>query len=99
MFGFDFSTGVSTSPPRAVAILTRAHFHKVSRAAGPQQTGMKHTQEADLGAEMLCVRRDLQQSGGTGAEQEVVDDLLVLESQPREFMRNGEDHMEVADGE
>ena len=61
--------------------------------------GMKHTQEADLGAEMLCVRRDLQQSGGTGAEQEVVDDLLVLESQPREFMRNGEDHMEVADGE
>ena len=32
-------------------------------------------------------------------EQEVVDDLLVLESQPREFMRNGEDHMEVADGE
>jgi hypothetical protein len=60
--------------------------------------GMKHTQEADLGAEMLCVRRDLQQSGGTGAEQEVVDDLLVVESQPREFMRNGEDHMEVADG-
>jgi hypothetical protein len=60
--------------------------------------GMKHTQEADLGAEMLCVRRDLQQSGGTGAKQEVVDDLLVVESQPREFMRNGEDHMEVADG-
>jgi len=59
---------------------------------------MKHSQEADLGAETLCVRRDLQQSGGTGAEQEVVDDLLVVESQPREFMRNGEDHMEVADG-
>jgi hypothetical protein len=39
---------------------------------------MKHTQEADLGAEMLCVRSDLQQSGGTGAEQEIVDDLLVL---------------------
>jgi hypothetical protein len=59
---------------------------------------MKHTQEADLGAQMLCVRRDLQQSGGTVAKQEVVDDLLVLKSQPREFMRNGEDHMEVADG-
>ena len=61
--------------------------------------GVEHTQEADLGAEMLCVRRDLQQSGGTGAEQEVVDDLLVLESQPRQFMRNGEAHLEVADGE
>jgi len=51
-----------------------------------------------LGAEMLYVGRDLQQRGGTGAEQQVVDDLLVLESQPREFMRNREDHMEVADG-
>jgi len=47
---------------------------------------------------MLYVGRDLQQRGGTGAEQQVVDDLLVLESQPREFMRNREDHMEVADG-
>src|ERR1700730_10152150 len=42
--------------------------------------GMQHTQEADLGAEMFCVRRDLQQRGGTGAEQQVVDDLLVLKS-------------------
>jgi hypothetical protein len=42
--------------------------------------GMKHTQEADLGAEMFCISRDLQQRGGTGAEQQVVDDLLVLES-------------------
>jgi hypothetical protein len=42
--------------------------------------GMKHTQEADLGPEMFCVSRDLQQRGGTGAEQEVVDDLLILES-------------------
>jgi len=42
--------------------------------------GMKHTQEADLGAEMFCVSRDLQQRGGAGAEQQVVDDLLVLQS-------------------
>ena len=41
---------------------------------------MKHTQEADLGAEMFCVSRDLQQRGGTAAEQQVVDDLLVLQS-------------------
>ena len=60
--------------------------------------GMKHTQEADLGAEMFCSSRDLQQRGGTGAEQEVVDDLLVLESQPGKLMWNGKDHMEVADG-
>ena len=44
--------------------------------------GVKHTQEADLRAEMFRIGRDLQQGGGTGAEQEVVDDLLVLQSQP-----------------
>ncbi|MGA8100538.1 MAG: hypothetical protein WB869_00195 [Candidatus Acidiferrales bacterium] len=42
--------------------------------------GMQHTQEADLGAEMFCVSRDFQQRGGTGAEQQVVDDLFVVES-------------------
>jgi len=32
--------------------------------------GMKHTQEADLGAEMFCVSRDFQQRGRrTGVEQ------------------------------
>jgi hypothetical protein len=61
--------------------------------------GMQHTQEADLGAEMLDLRSDLQQSGGTAAEQEVIDDLLVLESQPGECMGKGEDHVEVADRE
>src|SRR5438445_654027 len=59
--------------------------------------GMQHAQEANLGTEMLGIRSNLQQSGGTTAEQEVVDDLLVLKSQPGEFMRKGEDHMEVAD--
>ena len=59
--------------------------------------GMQHTQEADLGAEVLGLRGDFQQGGSTGAEQEVVGDLLVLESQPGECMRKGEDHMEVAD--
>jgi hypothetical protein len=60
--------------------------------------GVEHAQEADLRAEMLCVSRDREQSGGTGAEQEVVDDLLVLESQPRKLMWNGEDHMEITYG-
>lgn len=60
--------------------------------------GVEHTQEANLRAEMLCVSRDREQSGGTGAEQEVVDDLLVLESQPRKLMWNGEDHMEITYG-
>jgi 16S rRNA C1402 (ribose-2'-O) methylase RsmI len=48
--------------------------------------GMEHTQEADLGTEMPRVAGDLQQSRGAGAKQEVVDDCLVLQSQPRKLM-------------
>jgi len=78
---------------RATAWITQVDMRMMQKILAP---GMKHTQEADLGAEMLCVRRDLQQSGRHWCGTRVVDDLLVLESQPREFMRNGEDHMEVA---
>src|SRR5467141_4713601 len=38
---FDFSIVVSTSPLRAVAILTQSDFHEVSRAAGPKRQGRK----------------------------------------------------------
>jgi hypothetical protein len=48
--------------------------------------GMEHTQEADLGAKMLGVAGHLQQSRGAGAKQEIVDDGLVLQSQPRKLM-------------
>ena len=47
----------------------------------------------------LRIGGDLQQCRGAGAEQEIVNDLLVLQRQPREFMRKREDHMEVADGQ
>ena len=49
--------------------------------------GVEHTQEADLRTEMLGVAGDLQQSRGAGAKQQVVDDFLVLQSQPRELVR------------
>src|SRR6266581_986097 len=38
---FDFSIVVSTSPLRAVAILTQSDFHGVSRAVGPKRQGRK----------------------------------------------------------
>jgi hypothetical protein len=61
--------------------------------------GMQHTEEADPSPEMLGIGGDLQQRGGSSSEQEIVDEPLVLESQPGEFMGKGEDHMEVADRE
>src|SRR5260370_26340604 len=38
--GLDGSTAVSTSPLRAASILTRNHFHEVSRANGPKGQGL-----------------------------------------------------------
>jgi hypothetical protein len=40
--------------------------------------GVKHAEETDLRAEMPGVSRNLQQSGGGGAKQQVVDDFLVV---------------------
>ena len=45
--------------------------------------GMQHTEEADLSAEMLRIGSNLQECGGTGVEQDVIDDSLVLQSEPR----------------
>ena len=58
---------------------------------------VQHTQKADRSAEMPRVSGDREQRGRTGAEQQIVDDLLVVEGQPGEFVREREDHMRVAD--
>src|ERR1700751_681271 len=90
----------STSPlesrprhPRAAAILTRAHFHKVSRAAGPQQTSMQDTEEANFCAKMFGIAGNFEQCFCTGSEQEIVDDLLVLQNQRSQMTRKREDNM------
>ena len=59
--------------------------------------GVEHTEEADLCAKMLWIGVNFQQGCGAGSEQEVVDDLLVLQGQPRQLMGNGEDDMYVVD--
>src|ERR1700684_3107116 len=57
--------------------------------------GVEHTQETDLGAEMLGIGGNLHQGRGAGAKQEVVDDLLVLQRQPRQLVGDREDDMDV----
>lgn len=61
--------------------------------------GVEHAEESDRGAEMCRVGRDLQQRGRARAQEEIVDDALVLQRQPREVVREREDHMVVADGQ
>src|SRR5437879_3805240 len=61
--------------------------------------GVEHAEEADRGTEMLGVRRDLEERGRTRLEEQIVDDPFILQSQPRELMREREDDVVVADGE
>jgi hypothetical protein len=56
-------------------------------------------QPADGGAEPSRIRRDLQQGGGAGLEEEVVDDALVHERQPCEDLRHREHDVYIADGQ
>jgi hypothetical protein len=59
--------------------------------------GVEHAQKADLRTEVLGIGRYLQQSRGASAEQQIVDDLLVLQSQPRKFMRQRKHDVHVTD--
>src|ERR1700677_1366106 len=55
---------------------------------------MQHAQEADLGAQMGRVSSDGAESLGRGAEQDIVDEALVLEGEGRDLLRHREDNME-----
>jgi len=49
--------------------------------------GVQNAEEADLSSQMAWVRGDLLQGFGTGAEQQVVKNLLVLQQQLGELVR------------
>jgi hypothetical protein len=61
--------------------------------------GMEHTEEADLRPEMFRIASDLEEGCGTGLQQARVQELLVLQGERRQFMREGKDNMDVARGE
>jgi hypothetical protein len=58
--------------------------------------GMQHGEKADFCAEVSRVASDFEKSFRTGAEQQIVDDFLVLQSQWRKLPRKREHHMDVA---
>src|SRR5260370_3409418 len=58
--------------------------------------GMQHGEEADLRAEVFRISSEFEKGFCTGAEQEIVDDFLVLQSQWSKLWRKCEDHMDVA---
>ena len=61
--------------------------------------GVEHTEEVDFGAKMLGIASDFEEGFGSGLQQQIVQDFLVLQGERRQLMRWGEDNMDVARGE
>src|SRR6202035_3464295 len=58
--------------------------------------GVQHGEEANFRAEVSRIASDFEKCFRTGAEQQIVDDFLILQGQWRELRRKCEDHMDVA---
>ena len=56
---------------------------------------VEHAEEADLRTEVFRIGSNLQQRSGAGPEEKIINNLFVLQSQPREFVRDREDYMNV----
>jgi len=57
--------------------------------------GVQHAAEANFCAKMLGIAGDFEKRFGAGAEQEIVDDFLILQDQRSQMTRKREDHMHV----
>jgi len=57
--------------------------------------GVEHGQKADVGAQVLGVGCDPAQSGGRRAQQDAVDDFLVLQGDGSDLIRNGKDNVKI----
>jgi hypothetical protein len=58
--------------------------------------GVQHAEEADFCTEVSRIASDFEKGFGTGAEQEIVEDLFVLQDQWRQPVGECEDHVHVA---
>ena len=58
--------------------------------------GMQNAEEADFCTEVFGIAGHFEESFCTGAKQEIVEDLLVLQDQRGQMTRKREDHMDVA---
>jgi hypothetical protein len=61
--------------------------------------GVEHAEETDVGAKMLPMASDFEQGFGTGTEQQTIEELLVLQGEGRQLVREGEDQVHVARGQ
>ena len=74
---------------------SRDHTMEVRMKQQVLSPTVQHGKKADLSAQMFGVGGDLQQGLRAGAEQEVVEDLLVHQRQMRELVRQSEDNVDI----
>jgi hypothetical protein len=61
--------------------------------------GMEHAEKPDLRAEVFGVAGKFEQRSGTGAEEQIIEQTLVLQDQSGELVGQGEDDVEVRHGQ
>ena len=61
--------------------------------------GMKHAEESDVGSEILRIASQFEHRRSAGAEEQIVEQLLVLEDKSGEFVWQSEDDVEVRNGQ
>ncbi len=61
--------------------------------------GVEDAEEANLRAQVLGVGRDFEERRSAGMEEQTVKDALVLIGERSQWVRQGEDHMNVTNGQ
>src|ERR1700724_4277852 len=88
-------------PARVICRQSTGGHHAMNMWVGREflTPGMQNTEEADFCTEVFGIAGHFEKSFRTSAQQEIVEDLLVLQDQRGQMMRQREDDMDVARGE
>jgi hypothetical protein len=60
---------------------------------------MEHTEESDVGSQMPWIASQFEHGRGAGAVEQIVEQSLVLENKSGQLVRQGEDDVEVRNGQ
>ena len=84
-------------PARVIGRQSTGWHHAMNMWVGREflTPGMQNTEEANFCTEVFGIAGHFEKSFRTGAKQEIVEDLLVLQDQRGQMTRKREDHMDV----
>jgi len=85
-------------PARVISRQSTGWHHAMNVWVGREflTPGMQNTEEADFCTEVFGIAGHFEESFCTGAKQEIVEDLFVLQDQRGQMTRKREDYMDVA---